>query len=41
MLFDAPAEAFLVLRGVPRRGIFDNMRAAVDRVCVSKASVMG
>ena len=32
MLFDALAEAFRVLGGVPRRGIFDNMRTAVDRV---------
>jgi transposase len=30
MLFDALAEAFRVLGGVPRRGIFDNMRTAVD-----------
>ena len=32
MLFDALAEAFRVLGGVPRRGIFDNMRTAVDRI---------
>jgi transposase len=37
MLFDALAEAFRVLGGVPRRGIFDNMRTAVDRVGVGKA----
>ena len=36
MLFDALAEAFRVLGGVPRRGIFDNMRTAVDRVGVGK-----
>ena len=32
MLFDALAEAFRVLGGVPRRGVFDNMRTAVDRI---------
>ena len=36
MLFDALAEAFRVLGGVPRRGIFDNMRTAVDRVGTGK-----
>ncbi len=32
MLFDAHSHAFRVLGGVPRRGIYDNMRTAVDRV---------
>ena len=32
MLFDAHCHAFRVLGGVPRRGIYDNMRTAVDRV---------
>ena len=32
MLFDALAQAFRVLGGVPRRGIFDNMRTAIDRI---------
>jgi transposase len=32
MLFDAHHHAFRVLGGVPRRGIYDNMRTAVDRV---------
>jgi len=32
MLFDAHYHAFRVLGGVPRRGIYDNMRTAVDRV---------
>ena len=32
MLFDAHAHAFRVLGGVPRRGIYDNMKTAVDRV---------
>lgn len=36
MLFDALAEAFRVLGGIPRRGIFDNMKTAVDRVGVGK-----
>jgi transposase len=31
MLFDALTQAFRVLGGVPRRGIFDNMRTAVDK----------
>jgi transposase len=37
MLFDALAETFRVLGGVPRRGIFDHMRTAVDRVGTGKA----
>ena len=32
MLFDAHVHAFRVLGGVPRRGIYDNMKTAVDRV---------
>lgn len=36
MLFDAHARAFLLLGGVPRRGIYDNMRTAVDRVGAGK-----
>src|SRR3546814_21175805 len=32
MLVDAPNPAFRVLGGVPRRGIYDNMRTAVDKV---------
>ena len=32
MLFDAHNHAFRVLGGVPRRGISDNMRTAVDKV---------
>jgi transposase len=32
MLFDAHWHAFRVLGGVPGRGIYDNMRTAVDRV---------
>lgn len=36
MLFDALMQAFRVLGGVPRRGIFDNMRTAVDRIGAGK-----
>ncbi len=32
MLFDAHRHAFRVFGGVPRRGVYDNMRTAVDRV---------
>mgnify|MGYP002787626892 FL=1 len=32
MLFDAHARAFALFGGVPRRGIYDNMRTAVDKV---------
>jgi transposase len=32
MLFDAHNHAFRILGGVPRRGIYDNMRTAVDKV---------
>lgn len=32
MLFDAHTRAFAVLGGVPKRGIYDNMRTAVDKV---------
>ncbi len=32
MLFDAHNHAFPVLGGVPRRGIYDNMKTAVDRI---------
>ncbi len=36
MLFDAHAQAFALLGGVPRRGIYDNMKTAVDRVGAGK-----
>lgn len=32
MLFDAYTRAFTVLGGVPKRGMYDNMRTAVDKV---------
>ena len=37
MLFDALTQVFRVLGGVPQRGIFDNMKTAVDRIGVGKA----
>lgn len=37
MLFDALTQAFRVLGGIPRRGIFDNMKTAVDRIGAGKA----
>ena len=36
MLFDAHAQAFAAFGGVPRRGIYDNMRTAVDKVGAGK-----
>ena len=36
MLFDAHARAFEALGGVPRRGIYDNMKTAVDKVGIGK-----
>jgi transposase len=32
MLFDAHTRSFIALGGVPRRGIYDNMKTAVDKV---------
>jgi transposase len=37
MLFDALTQALRVLGGVARRGIFDNMKTAVDRIGSGKA----
>ena len=37
MLFDAMGEAFRVLGGVAGRGIFDNMKTAVDQIGTGKA----
>ena len=37
MLFDALTQAFRVLGGIAGRGIFDNMRTAVDRIGSGKA----
>ncbi len=36
MVFDAHARAFAVLGGVPRRGIYDNMKTAVDAIYAGK-----
>ena len=40
MLFDAHARSFAALGGVARRGIYDNMKTAVDRVKKGKARVV-
>ena len=40
MLFDAHAQSFTALGGVPRRGIHDNMKIAVDRVRRGKDRVV-
>ena len=32
MLFDAHTRSFTALGGIPRRGIYDNMKTAVDKV---------
>jgi transposase len=40
MLFDAHARAFAAFGGVPRRGIYDNMKTAVDKVGSSKERVI-
>lgn len=37
MLFDAHNHAFAAFGGVPRRGIYDNMKTAVDRVRAGRA----
>ena len=37
MLFDALTQAFRVLGGIAERGIFDNMKTAVDRIGTGKA----
>lgn len=37
MLFDAHNHAFAAFKGVPERGIYDNMKTAVDRVGRGKA----
>ena len=36
MLFDAHTRAFVAFGGVPRRGIYDNMKTAVDKVGPAK-----
>jgi transposase len=36
MVFDAHARAFAHLGGIPRRGIYDNMKTAIDAIFVGK-----
>jgi transposase len=36
MLFDAHTRAFIAFGGIPKRGIYDNMKTAVDKVGVGK-----
>jgi DNA replication protein DnaC len=40
MLFDAHTRAFAAFGGVPRRGIYDNMKTAVDQVGRGKAGTV-
>jgi transposase len=40
MLFDAHARSFVALGGVPRRGIYDNMKTAVDNVLKGKGRIV-
>lgn len=40
MLFDAHTRSFAALGGVPRRGIYDNMKTAVDKVNKGKGRVV-
>ncbi len=40
MLFDAHNHAFVALGGIPERGIYDNMKTAVDRVGRGKVRVV-
>ena len=40
MLFDAHTRSFIALGGIPRRGIYDNMKTAVDRIKKGKGRVV-
>jgi transposase len=40
MLFDAHTRSFTALGGIPRRGIYDNMKTAVDKVNKGKSRVV-
>ena len=40
MLFDAHTRSFIALGGVPRRGIYDNMKTAVDKVKKGKGRIV-
>ena len=40
MLFDAHTRSFIALGGIPRRGIYENMKTAVDKVKKGKGRVV-
>ena len=40
MLFDAHTRSFTALGGIPRRGIYDNMKTAVDKVKKGKGRIV-
>ncbi|MGH8820870.1 MAG: IS21 family transposase [Rhodoferax sp.] len=40
MLFDAHTRSFAALGGIPRRGIYDNMKTAVDKVKKGKGRIV-
>jgi transposase len=40
MLFDAHTRSFTALGGIPRRGIYDNMKTAVDKVKKGKGRII-
>jgi transposase len=40
MLFDAHTRAFTALGGIPKRGIYDNMKTAVDKVCKGNGRIV-
>ena len=40
MLFDAHSRSFAALGGIPRRGIYDNMKTAVDKVNKGKGRIV-
>src|SRR5690606_11843897 len=40
MLFDAHTRAFRAFGGIPKRGIYDNMKTAVDKVGVGKRRIV-
>ena len=40
MLFDAHTRSFEAFAGIPRRGIYDNMKTAVDRVQRGKTRIV-
>lgn len=40
MLFDAHTRSFTALGGIPRRGIYDNMKTAVDKVNKGKGRIV-